>query len=95
MNRGARGMKPGVEHPGKLFKRLLHYIFQEYKIQYIMVMILIVVSVLANVQGTMFMKDLIDKYITPFLLTEHPNFAPLAHAIAKVAVYNGIGVIST
>ena len=95
MNRGARGMKPGVEHPGKLFKRLLHYIFQEYKIQYIMVMILIVVSVLANVQGTMFMKDLIDKYITPFLLTEHPNFAPLAHAIAKVAVFYGIGVIST
>lgn len=95
MNRGVRGMKPGVEHPGKLFKRLLHYIFQEYKIQYIMVMILIVVSVLANVQGTMFMKDLIDKYITPFLLTEHPNFAPLAHAIAKVAVFYGIGVIST
>ena len=95
MNRGPVGMKPGVEHPGKLFARLLRYIFREYKIQYIVVMILIIVSVLANVQGTMFTKDLIDKYITPFLLTENPNFAPLAHAIMKVAVFYGIGVIST
>ena len=95
MNRGPVGMKPGVEHPGKLFVRLLRYIFREYKIQYIVVMILIIVSVLANVQGTMFTKDLIDKYITPFLLTENPNFAPLAHAIMKVAVFYGIGVIST
>lgn len=95
MNRGPVGMKPGVEHPGKLFVRLLRYIFREYKIQYIVVMILIIVSVLANVQGTMFTKDLIDKYITPFLLTENPNFAPLAHAIVKVAAFYGIGVIST
>lgn len=95
MNRGPVGMKPGVEHPGKLFARLLRYIFREYKAQYIVVMILIIVSVLANVQGTMFTKDLIDKYITPFLLTENPNFAPLAHAIVKVAAFYGIGVIST
>ena len=95
MNRAPRGMKPTVENPGKLFMRLLRYIFREYKIQYIAVMILIIVSVLANVQGTMFTKDLIDKYITPFLLTENPNFAPLAHAIAKVAVFYGIGVLSS
>ena len=95
MNRAPRGMKPTVENPGKLFMRLLRYIFREYKIQYIAVMILIIVSVLANVQGTMFTKDLIDKYITPFLLTENSNFAPLAHAIAKVAVFYGIGVLSS
>ena len=95
MNRVPAGMKSGVEKPGKLFMRLLHYIFREYKIQYIMVIILIIVSVLANVQGTMFTKDLIDAYITPFLLTENPNFSPLAHAIVKVAVFYGIGVVST
>ena len=31
--------------------------------------------------------DLIDKYITPFLLSSGtPNFSPLAHAIGRVAV---------
>jgi ATP-binding cassette subfamily B protein len=95
MNRPPRGTKPKVENPGKLFLRLMGYVFQEYKIPYILVFILIIVSVLANVQGTMFMKNLIDDYITPFLLTDSPDFSPLAHAIARVAGFYGIGVIST
>ena len=41
------------------------------------------------------MRNLIDDYITPFLLSDHPNFSPLAHAIGKVAVFYAIGVVST
>ena len=42
------------------------------------------------------MKNLIDDYITPFLLsTDTPNFSPLAHAIGRVAVFYAIGVVST
>lgn len=59
------------------------------------VVILIVISVLCNVQGTMFMKNLIDEYITPFLLSDNPNFTPLAHAIGKVAAFYAIGVAAT
>ena len=46
------------------------YIFKNYRIHIIVVVIGIVVSVLANVQGTMFMKTLIDQYIC-LLYTSH------------------------
>lgn len=90
----ARGMKPNVKNPGKLFKRLMAYIFRKYRIHFILVVVLIFVGVLANVQGTLFMQKLIDDYITPFLLSDNPNFTPLAHAIARVAVFYACGVIS-
>lgn len=95
MNRGPRGMKSKVKNPMKIFKRLMAYVFRTYKFHYIIVIALIFISVLANVQGTMFMKNLIDDYITPFLMTDTPDFSPLAHAIARVAVFYGIGIIST
>lgn len=94
MGRTPRGVKPNVENPGKLFKRLMSYIFRQYKFHCIMVFICIIVGVLANVQGTMFTKNLIDEYITPFLLTDNPDFGPLARAIARVACFYGIGVIA-
>ena len=76
-----------VKNPGKLLMRLMNYIFRDYKFHCIAVFILIFVGVIANVQGTMFIRDLIDKYITPFLLSsDTPNFSPLAHAISRVAV---------
>ena len=95
MNHGPRGVKPGVDHPGKLFTRLMKYVLGKYKFHCMAVLILIFVSVIANVQGTMFTKNLIDDYITPFLLTDNPNFTPLAHAIARVAGFYAIGVVAT
>ena len=95
MNHGPRGVKPGVDHPGKLFTRLMKYVLGKYKFHCLAVLILIFVSVIANVQGTMFTKNLIDDYITPFLLTDNPNFTPLAHAIARVAGFYAIGVVAT
>ena len=59
------------------------------------VVIGIVVSVLANVQGTMFMKTLIDQYIMPMLQSETPDFHPLAMAILRVACFYAIGVACT
>ena len=96
---GMKQRKPGkkstVENPGKLFMRLMNYVFREYKFHCLFVFMLIFVGVIANVQGTMFMKNLIDEYITPFLLsTDEPNFAPLANAIGRVAVFYVVGVVS-
>lgn len=79
----------------KIFKRLTAYVFQYYKFHYIAVIVLIFVSVLANVQGTMFMKNLIDDYIMPFLMTDTPDFSPLANAIARVACFYCVGILST
>lgn len=93
--RPPRGMKSQVKNPGELFLRLMKYVLKDYKFHCISVVVLIVVSVLCNVQGTMFMKNLIDEYITPFLLSDNPNFTPLAHAIAKVAAFYALGVLAT
>lgn len=93
--RQPQGAKPKIENPGKLFLRLMKYIFSQYLWHVILVVIFIFIGVLANVQGTMFMQTLIDKYIVPMIGAEHPDFGPLAAAIGRVAVFYGIGVIST
>ena len=86
---------PMVENPGKMLGRLMGYIYKNYRIHIIVVVIGIVVSVLANVQGTMFMKTLIDQYIMPLLKSEAPDFHPLAMAILRVACFYAIGVACT
>lgn len=93
--RGPRGPKPKIKNPGKLFARLMGFIFKKYLPACIIVVICIFVSVLANVQGTMFTKNLIDDYIVPLLKTGNPDYGPLLAAMGKVAVFYGIGVIST
>lgn len=85
--RGARGPRPKVENPGKLLKRLLGYVFKSYTPHCIIVFICILISVLANAQGTMFLQDLIDVYIMPMIGTSDPDFKPLATAILKVASF--------
>ncbi len=84
-----------VENPGEIFTRLMKYVFRDYKFHIVAVMILIFVSVLANVQGTMFIKNLIDDYIAPLLTSENPDFSPLAKAIGRVAIFYGVGIAST
>lgn len=93
--RGPRGPKPKIKNPGKLFARLMGFIFKKYLPACIIVVICIFVSVLANVQGTMFTKNLIDDYIVPLLKTGNPDYGPLLAAMGRVAVLYGIGVIST
>ena len=95
MNRAQRGVKPSIENPGKVFKRLLSYIFKDFKGLFAVVFAMIVISVLANIQGTLFTKRLIDDYITPFLLnTDTPDFTPLRNAILRVACFYGIGILA-
>ena len=87
--------KRKVKNPGKLFCRLMAYIFRKYGIACLLVLVFIVLSVLANTQGTMFMKTLIDSYIIPILNSPDKDFAPLAAAILRVACFYGVGVLST
>lgn len=84
-----------IDNPGKIFKRLMKYVAKNYAPHLVLVAILIFVSVLANVQGTLFIQKLIDDYITPMLTQDVPDFRPLALAITKVACFYAIGVISS
>ncbi len=92
---GPRGVKTGVKNPGKIFTRLMKYIFKSYAPHFVFVIICIFVSVLSNVQGTMFMQRLIDDYIKPLLLSADPDFAPLAKAIFKVGCFYMVGVLAS
>ena len=89
------GAKPKVKNPGKILGRILGYTFKNYKIHMIIVFICIIVSVLANVQGTLFIQLLIDDYITPLMNTSSPDFTPLLFAIARVAGFYLLGAAST
>ena len=83
--------RPKVKNPGKTFKRLIALIMKRYKVQFILVFICIIISVLASVQGTLFIKNLIDDYIVPMLSQPTPDFTPLMLAISRVAVFYLIG----
>lgn len=89
------GKRPKVKNPGKILGRILRYTFKNYKIHMIIVFICIIVSVLANVQGTLFIQSLIDDYITPLMNTSSPDFTPLLFAMARVAGFYLLGAAST
>ncbi|MGN9020137.1 ABC transporter ATP-binding protein [Lachnospiraceae bacterium HCP1S3_C3] len=86
MNKGKRS---------DVFKRLMGYILKSYKWHLLIVVICIFVSVIANVRGMMFTKTLVDDYILPLIGSDNPDFSNLLMAIGKVAVFYGIGVVST
>jgi ATP-binding cassette subfamily B protein len=89
------GPRPKLEHPWRLFGRVMGYVLKRYKFQFVLVLACIVVSVLANLQGTLFTRTLIDSYIMPLLSSNDPDFGPLAGAIGRVALFYAIGVAAT
>lgn len=92
-NRG-RGPKPKIDHPGRLFVRIIKEIMKNYAPYCVIVLICIFISVLASVQGTMFMKTLIDSYILPLLGQENPDFSGLAAAILRVGTFYLCGALA-
>ncbi len=93
MGRPPRGVKgPKVEHAGKLFLRLIGYVGKSYGIHMVAVAVCIVASVLASVQGTMFLKSLIDVYIKPLIGNPNPDFSGLLGAMSRVAVFYALGI---
>ena len=90
-----KGQKLTVEHPFQVLARVIRYVAQHYIIHVIAVLALIVVSVFATIQGTMFTKTLIDDYIVPMLSQPTPDFAPLLAAITRVAIFYVCGILAT
>ena len=89
----AAGVK--VQNPMKTLKRLIGIIMKKYKFHMIFVFLFILLSVFANVQGTLFIQTLIDDYINPLIGQPNPNFTPLLMAISKVAVFYLLGAAAT
>ncbi|MCM1025636.1 MAG: ABC transporter ATP-binding protein/permease [Roseburia sp.] len=93
--RGPGGPRPKIENPGKLLKRVLGYTFKDYAVHWIIVVICIFTSVFASLQGTLFIRTLIDDYIVPLLGRQNPDFGPLAGAIGRVVIFYALGIIAS
>ena len=76
-------------------KRVVVETISSYKLASLCVLILIIVSSVANVYGSMFLKSLIDDYITPLLSQSVPDYSPLIGAITNIAIIYGIGILAT
>ena len=76
-------------------KRLFGYITRDYKKQFAIVVICIILSAVASVSGALFLQKLIDNYITPLLSVENPVFTPLLKAICTLIAIYLVGIAST
>lgn len=83
------------KNPKKTLARLLRYFKGGYAVQFTVVLICILLSAVANVAGSMFLRVLIDDYIAPLLLQASPVFTGLIHAISLMALVYLVGIVST
>ncbi len=76
-------------------KRLLKYVIKNNRIRLLVVFICIILSSVASVAGSLFLKTLIDDYITPLLSEQNPVFTGLLTAILMMCIVYVIGIITT
>lgn len=88
--------KENKTNPMKTLKRLMKYIIDGYLWQGIIVVICILISSLATVASTLFIKNLIDDYILPFISESGTaDFTKLSQALFVMAIIFLIGVVAT
>ena len=74
-------------------RRILAYIFRYYKGSCLIVAASILISALATLCGTLFMRELIDSYIVPLLNEAAPDFGPLAARLLSLAAVLAAGIL--
>ena len=89
------GPKPKLKNPKETFTRLISYCFSKYKLQMVIVIICIVLSVLASLFGNMFLQTLFDKYMTPLEKGEMKGYAKLVKALIFMGCIYLVGVCSS
>ncbi len=92
MRNAGRG---GAKNPGKTLRRIFAEIFSQYTALFLLVVLCIVVSAVANVRGTLFIQSLIDDYILPMTTAETPDFSPLLRAMTGVAIVYALGALAS
>lgn len=96
-----RGGGPGHRMSGrtdekldtKTLKRLVSYILKNNKLAIVIIVIGIIVSALVSVASSLFMKTLIDSYITPLLSESVKDYQPLFQALSVMALVYLSGII--
>lgn len=91
-----QGRKPsGAKDAKKTVKRLMTFVTDTYRIRFLFVLVCIFLSSIAGVLGSLFLRSLIDDYISPLLLSEHPVYGDLLKAILQMAGIYVLGILST
>lgn len=78
----------------KVGKRLLKYIIKKHKFKLIFVFFLVIFSTISGISFSVFLKTLIDSYISPLIGVKNPDFSPLLKAILTMALIFLGGTIS-
>lgn len=75
-------------------KIILKYILHHNGSRFILVFFLIIISIISTVSFSLFLKTIIDNYITPMIGMTNPDFGPLLKVIIKMGVVFYAGVIA-
>ncbi len=75
-------------------KRILKYILKHNGSRFILVFFLIIISIISTVSFSLFLKTIIDNYITPMIGMTNPDFGPLLKVIIKMGIVFYAGVIA-
>lgn len=76
------------------FRRILTY-FRPYRLQLVLVLIGLLVSVAANIAGTYMLAPIINEYIVPWIGNANPDFTGLIGQLTVMAVVYTIGILGT
>ena len=79
----------------KTAARLLKLVFRGNGLRFLLVLVCILLSAGASVGASLFLGALIDDYIAPLLLTDHPVFDGLFRALAAMACLYAAGILSS
>ncbi len=85
----------------KVLGRVLRFMFKDYMVHFIIVVICIIVQAITTLKGMVFIQTLVDDYVTPMLKQKaelgdafSPDYKPLAGALIKLAVIYILGLSS-
>ena len=92
--RGFTGGKRAKDAKGTL-KRLIGYIAKGNKARLAIVFVLLLISTIASVASSLFLKSLIDDYIAPLIGQSAPDFAPLFGALTMMACIYLAGMLAS
>ncbi len=74
--------------------RLLRYVLKHYKFSCLVVLVFIILSSVANVSVSLFIRVLIDDYITPLSQSPSPDFSSLLRILLQMLCVFGMGVFA-
>lgn len=76
-------------------KRLMRYVTGIYRVQFVIVVIAIIISALANLAGPLSLMYILDDIVIPLIGSQNPDFSGLTIAVTMLAAMEVTGVVCT